>query len=281
VIRVTLGPVPVDLDGPESKGGKEIAAATALFDDLANAQETFPFIAYKADSVKIALNTRFSFKCAYCESVYGATQPLDVEHFRPKSGFTDDGGKMVKPGYYWLAAKWRNLLPSCTDCNRPRTQHLSDGRVLVSGKANQFPIADEAKRARRPGAEKGEPRLLLHPALDDPRRHLEFDAEEGIIRPLVSASGRASRKGTKSIEVYALLRDGLVRARKARQKLIRKEIAVARGLAQTIDEVGPNARLVEMLRESLAMLRDYMAADAPYAGMARQMIEPVLKELTG
>ncbi len=96
-------------------------------------------------------------------------------------------------------------------------------------------------------------------------------------RPRAGRAGRASA----SIDVYALLRDGLVRARKARQKLIRKELAVARGLAQTIDEVGPNARLVKMLGESLTMLRDYMSADAPYAGMARQMIEPALKELTG
>jgi uncharacterized protein (TIGR02646 family) len=281
VIKVSLGPIPVDLDGPDSKGGKEIAAAIALFADPANEQETFPFAAYKADSVKTALNTAFAFKCAYCESVYGATQPLDVEHFRPKSGFTDDGGKLVKPGYYWLAAKWRNLLPSCTDCNRPRRQQLPDGSVLVSGKANQFPISDEDKRARKPGEEKKEPRLLLHPALDDPRRHLEFDAEEGMVRPVVATSGGASRKGVKSIEVYALLRDGLVRARKGRQKLIRKEIAVARGLAQALDQGGPNPVLEPLLRDSLTMLRDYMAADAPYAGMARQMIEPVLAELTG
>ena len=276
MIRVRLGATPVDLDGPDSKGGKEIAAAIALYADSANAAKAFPFAAYQADSGKTALNTAFWFKCAYCESGYGATQPLDVEHFRPKSGFTDDGGALVKPGYYWLAARWRNLLPSCTDCNRPRTQRLADGRVLVSGKANKFPIADEAKRARKPGQEKTEPRLLLHPVLDDPRRHLEFDADEGMVRPVVS-----SRKGATSIEVYALLRDGLVRARKARQKLIRKEIAVARGLAQALDQMGSNAGLEQLLRESLAMLRDYMNPDAPYSAMARQMIEPVLAELTG
>ncbi len=102
-----------------------------------------------------------------------------------------------------------------------------------------------------------------------------------MIRPFASTSGRKSRRGAVSIDVYALLRDGLVRARKARQKLIRKEIAVARGLAQTLDEIGPNARLEQMLVESLSMLRDYMVDDAPYAGMARQMIRPVLEELTG
>lgn len=280
MIRVSLGPAPADLAGAASKGGKELAEAIAFFADPAHAPASFPFSAYKADSVKDTLNRRFSFKCAYCESSYGETQPLDVEHFRPKSGFKVDGS-LHKPGYYWLAAVWGNLLPSCTDCNREREQQLADGRRIVSGKANQFPIANEAKRARAPGDERKEPRLLLHPALDDPARHLAFDAEEGMIRPFASASGRKSRRGAVSIDVYALLRDGLVRARKARQKLIRKEIAVARGLAQTLDEIGPNARLEQMLVESLSMLRDYMADDAPYAGMARQMIRPVLEELTG
>jgi hypothetical protein len=96
-----------------------------------------------------------------------------------------------------------------------------------------------------------------------------------------SFKGARFRKGATSIDVYALLRDGLVRARKARQKLIRKEIAVARGLAQALDQVGSNGGLEQLLRESLAMLRDYMNPDAPYSAMARQMIEPVLAELTG
>lgn len=286
MIEVKLGPVPVDLDGPASKGGKETVAATAFFDDPANAQKEFKtFEAYGSTSVKEALNTAFAFKCAYCETFYGATQPVDVEHYRPKSGFMvkDATGKdtLVKPGYYWLAANWGNLLPSCIDCNRSRRQRLPDGTTLTSGKANQFPIAPESKRARKPGQENGEPRRLLHPARDKPRKHLEFDAEEGIVRPVVSQSGKASAKGQASVMVYALLRDGLVRARKGHQKLIRKELKVARGLAQTLDQIGPNPTLEDLLAESLAALRDFMAADAPYAAMARQMIEPVLEELSG
>lgn len=287
MIEVRIGPVPVDLDGPDSKGEKETAAAIAFFADPANAGEEFKtFAAYSSDSVKEALNAAFAFKCAYCETFYGATQPVDIEHYRPKSGFmvkdpATGKEKLVKPGYYWLAARWGNLLPSCIDCNRSRRQRLADGTVLSSGKANQFPISSEAKRARAPGKEKSEPRLLLHPALDKPRRHLEFDAEEGIVRPVVSQAGKASAKGAASITVYALLRDGLVRARKARQKLIRKELKVARVLAQTLDQNGPDPDLEELLAESLGTLRDFMAADAPYAAMARQMIEPVLDELFG
>ena len=53
----------------------------------------------------------------------------------------------VISGYYWLAATWPNLLLSCADCNRPRTQDDCDGNARVIGKANFFPLVDETKRA--------------------------------------------------------------------------------------------------------------------------------------
>jgi uncharacterized protein (TIGR02646 family) len=279
VIRVSLGRTPVDLDGPSSRGGAESATAIAFFGDPANADGEFSFAAYRLETVKAALNEAFHFKCAYCESDFSSTGPVDVEHFRPKSGFVVDGA-LRKPGYYWLAAAWGNLLPSCIDCNRQRRQTLSTGEILVSGKANQFPLSSEAKRARSPGEEKNESRLLLHPALDRPERHLTFDREEGIVAPTVTGSG-ASRKGRTSIAVYALLRDRLVRARKEHQKRIRRELAIARGLAKRIDEAGPDPELEALLEETLTGLRDAMAPSAEYSLMARQLIEPEIAQLIG
>jgi uncharacterized protein (TIGR02646 family) len=280
VIRRPLPPVPPALDGPESKGGKELARARAHFGNAATAGESFTFSAYKDDEVKDALNAAFELKCAYCESFFGATQPLDVEHFRPKGG-VEINGSVVPRLYFWLAAAWGNLLPSCIDCNRRRTQNIVGVGVAAAGKLNQFPIADEDKRARAEGDERTEPRLLLHPSLDRPERHLSFDDAEGIVSAKRSPSGRVSVKGEASIHVFALRRDGLVRARKARQKLIRKEIALARKLALKLDADGSDPVLEELLADSLTMLRDYMAPEAPYAGMARQLIEPVIEELTG
>jgi hypothetical protein len=43
---------------------------------------------------------------------------------------------------------------------------------------------------------------------------------------------------------------------------------------------GSDADLEGLLADSLTMLRDYMAPEAPYAGMARQLIQPVIEELT-
>src|SRR5262245_57287852 len=44
------------------------------------------FGVYKDETVKQALAQLFGRKCAYCESVYTATSPVDVEHWRTKGG---------------------------------------------------------------------------------------------------------------------------------------------------------------------------------------------------
>ena len=104
-------------------------------------------------------------KCAYCESFYAGTQPVDVEHYRPK-GKVD--GMAGHPGYWWLAGRWENLLPSCIDCNRKRRQKTpkaADGLLvtllengdfdrqdtLSTGKATAFPLAEGSPRALQEG----------------------------------------------------------------------------------------------------------------------------------
>ena len=90
--------------------------------------------AYKNPDIRAALEEAFGGKCAYCETYYAATQPVAIEHYRPKGEVTIDG-KRVPPGYYWLASEWTNLLPSCTDCNSPRKQDLPE-ESRTAGKAN-------------------------------------------------------------------------------------------------------------------------------------------------
>jgi hypothetical protein len=131
-------------------GVKERERATAFYADPGNQSNSFPFKAYKADDVVAALEQLFRGKCAYCESSYAQTQPADIEHFRPKGAvMIERPGERPhrrKPGYYWLAAEWDNLLPSCIDCNRARTQDFPDDDLrLVRGKENRFP-----RPARRP-----------------------------------------------------------------------------------------------------------------------------------
>jgi hypothetical protein len=115
----------------------------------------------------------FKAKCTFCETSisnhYG-----DVEHYRPKAGIQDEnrkwvgirvGGKKIRhPGYFWLAYDWKNLIPSCSGCNR--FQH-------GVGKGSCFPV--DGLHAKKPGQEKNEKPLLLNPLVDEPGQHIEFD----------------------------------------------------------------------------------------------------------
>jgi 5-methylcytosine-specific restriction endonuclease McrA len=234
---------------------------------------TKDFKAYKAAGVREALNACFAFKCAYCESFFGGTQPVAIEHYRPKSEVTTEAGPVA--GYYWLAAKWVNLLPSCTDCNSQRT-HVVAGQPVTMGKANQFPLSNEARRAHAEGEERLEGRLLLHPYLDWPERHLQF-VEGGIVQPRAT-SGRASSKGSSSILVYALLRPGLVQARQERQLIIRAMINLVDQAAQE-HHANPTEARGRKLDDGVAALRELCKDAAPYSQMARQMIEPFMQRL--
>ena len=232
------------------------------------------FRAYRTEGVRETLDACFRHKCAYCESVYGGTQPVAIEHYRPKGAVTTSAGSL--PGYYWLAARWLNLLPSCTDCNSQRG-HMMLGKRVTIGKGNLFPIADEARRWRDPDAEDEEDRLLLHPYLDIPERHLEFDPD-GVVRARRS-SGRTSRKGVVSIDVYALQRPVLVQQRAGRLLLIRGQMETVAREARRADADPDDEEQGRVLVEEVAKLRHYCDDTEPHSAMARQIIEPFIEEL--
>ncbi|MCP4096036.1 MAG: endonuclease [Planctomycetaceae bacterium] len=181
---------PQGLIGIDSPGAKEIARAAEQV-RVNGKVSGFTFRAYKRSDVRHALEQLFHGKCAYCESRYDVSGPVDIEHFRPKGevdGVTDH------KGYWWLAASWDNLLPSCLDCNRRRYQptpgHMSSLRALASavdtgdlsriktGKNSVFPISgnrvmERQERARTSDLD-GEDALLLNPCADIPNDHLRF-----------------------------------------------------------------------------------------------------------
>src|SRR4051794_24811090 len=111
--RVPLPPSPALLDRPGSPGAQEIARATDYYDTQPPPTRAFKHAVYKRAAIRNALNAAFAFKCAYCESGYGGTQPVDVEHYRPKGKVVTPTGATIKAAYYWLAATWDNLLPAC------------------------------------------------------------------------------------------------------------------------------------------------------------------------
>ena len=145
---------------------------------------------YGHQEVKDALNKLQNGICCYCESRYDHTTYGDVEHFRPKKGYKQDKtDQLHKPGYYWLAHSWSNLMYACEQCNR-------------SYKHNFFPLKDNSKRFNPAicNISQEEP-LLINPYEEQhPEQHLTF------VGPNIHA---LTDKGVASITYYGLDRKEL------------------------------------------------------------------------
>lgn len=267
------GSLPADLS---EKQREELDQARAYFglsaQDRATARKA-QFKAYKLASVKVGLEKLFGGKCAYCESVYDSTAPVDVEHYRPKGRVQEAPDH---DGYWWLAADWDNLLPSCIDCNRRRRQPTpkpgvdlaemhSDLRattaITSTGKKDAFPLADEGRRARGEGDDIGrESPLLLNPCIDRPEDVLDFTFHPHVGASIVYAKGDATPAdamnpvgadvdgeevrrhadeseidlvAAMSIHTYGLNRVGLVQAR---TRVVR-QLQFLAGLVVDLDEM--------------------------------------------
>lgn len=183
-------------------------------------------------------------KCCYCESKILATGYGDVEHFRPKGSVRQDGNSAEeKPGYYWLAYQWSNLLISCSVCN-------------TSWKRTFFPLENPGERARshldplvheRP--------MLVDPAVEDPRDHIRYNGD---------APFALTARGQVTIERLNLRRGDLL---EDRQKLLRSLTL----LRTVVEALGPDApesleasaymqQLSECSSEFSAMVTDFLAA---------------------
>lgn len=178
----------------------QVAAAVKTDKDGAEEATKPAFNVYKHTSVEERLHELFHGKCAYCESFYFSTAPVDTEHFRPKGRLQEDADH---GGYWWLAATWDNLLPSCIHCNR-RSGHVvvqlsaqmlqlvkegsqgSGQPLFQSGKHDSFPILGKRATESAPDYYAEYP-LLLDPSRDNPSEHLRFHIDRenliGLILP--------------------------------------------------------------------------------------------------
>ena len=216
---------------------------------------------------------QFNFKCAYCEMPLQVGQVGDVEHYRPKGRIQGDDGKSLKmkdkdvprPGYYWLAYEWTNLMPSCSYCNRP--SHAI-GATESFGKRDLFPLADEAKRASKPGDEQKEEPLLLNPYVDKPDDHLVFD-EIGSVAPRhdKNAPDKVSAKGRNSIAIFGLERPRLVDERK------KAYFAAWKSFKELVDALGerqfPNHALIANKKGEIESIKK---GKVPYSAVCRTAI---------
>lgn len=216
---------------------------------------------YGDSSVKEQLKLDQHDKCCFCEADFTANGYGDVEHFRPKLGFTEmRNSKLIRPGYYWLAYDWNNLFFSCQLCNQ-------------RFKKNYFPLEDEAKRARNHTFDYlEESPLLLHPLVDNPEDHITFNRH-------VPVPAAESKRGKLSITGFGIDRPDLNRIREAHLQNVRNNILLASFNPSTMTEderdilvhqTGQSWDIIEsLIMTAKAFIR--VAADSakPFASMVR------------
>jgi uncharacterized protein (TIGR02646 family) len=250
MIRIHRPPVvPEGLAG----GPPLVADACALHDgdpDLfATSKGKFDFdgSVYGCETVRSSLKGAQFYKCCYCESRVEHVSYGEIEHFRPKAAWRQERrSQLTRPGYYWLAYAWENLLWSCKACN---------GRH----KGILFPLEDPAARDCAGRSIEAEAPLLVDPTRMDPRDHIRFKLEEAI--PL-------TRCGEITIEVLALNREGL---REERRGHLARLVAQWNNI-QTARELGGEALVRAYVLDALRSVGHAVHPRAPYSSMAIDLI---------
>src|SRR5690606_8161881 len=107
--------------------------------------------------LKLPLATLFHQKCWYCESSVTRDDNA-VDHFRPKGRVKE--AQQTHTGYRWLAFNHTNYRYSCTFCNSRRV-NVEGG--TTGGKADRFPLMNEAMRVYAEGLCDAEEPMLLDP----------------------------------------------------------------------------------------------------------------------
>jgi hypothetical protein len=136
-------------------------------------------------------------KCWYCESSVDRSDNA-VDHFRPKNCVSD--AATPHAGYRWLAFDESNFRYACTYCNSRRKDQEGG---TSGGKADRFPLVNEAQRVYSIGPVAAEQPLLLDPCELADWRLLGCHQENG--QPCATSADPVGRKRAEvSIEIYHL-----------------------------------------------------------------------------
>jgi uncharacterized protein (TIGR02646 family) len=287
----TAYPCPANL---KKKGEQEKQKNIAIIEVDING--VLDFRAYKGSSVLPALQKLFHKKCAYCESIFGAVTPADIEHFRPKGkSFPKGVAKSGFIGYYWLAADWENLLLSCPGCNRSNTWETVNGvKPVTLGKHEQFPLeGGEIYRCLRHGDDAAmqteeQYRLLIHPCKENPEKFFEFidnysGADDGAIKVKAGLSDFDTRKAQESIRVFALHRADLAKDRARhldRLRSLTTTISYALTNYNTAAIAAEQKRHEEVIKNTVNQLLDLLKDGNPFIAMSKQVVAKCLGTLS-
>jgi uncharacterized protein (TIGR02646 family) len=229
--------------------GKDEATAFCMAFDKGKALFNFESALYGHQDVKSALKVAQNEKCCFCEAKITHISYGDVEHFRPKAGWVQAGEPINKPGYYWLAYEWDNLLLSCEICNQ-------------RFKKNFFPLLDNTKRATSHIDDVSqELPVFIHPVLDDPQEFIEFKEE-------IPFSIDDNLRGKKTIEMLGLDREALNERRRERLGLVRDLYNLAKNIPATTPEI--KAEAIKVIKKRA---QEATNDDAEYAAMFRAFFE--------
>jgi hypothetical protein len=136
-------------------------------------------------------------KCWYCETQIDRSDNA-VDHFRPKNRVSD--AALPHNGYRWLAFEPTNFRYACTFCNS-RRKDIEGG--TAGGKADRFPLINEARRLYGPGPVHQEQPTLLDPCELDDWLLLGCQQENGY--PCATSNDPHEKlRAEISIEVYHL-----------------------------------------------------------------------------
>lgn len=166
MIKVTRGSAPAGFSARARTWLDEFLAARQADPEL-SAGNFWSSVRDEMNSDADVLMTRFRGKCAFCEAKMAHVSNPNIEHYRPKG----------RPEFEALMFRWTNWLLACTRCNQKKWKH--------------FPLFRQ-----RP--------LLLNPARDNPRDHLEFK------RALVFSR---TKRGEETIGMLGLRRSPLTAQR--------------------------------------------------------------------
>ena len=208
--------------------------------------------AYKGSDVKKLLRNDQHSKCIYCECRLNGDYG-HVEHFRPKGGYAiPPSSKLFKPGYFWLAYEWNNLLLSCSTCN-------------TSYKQNFFALEDESTRDIAGQDISRESPLLIDPSKENPADFIEF--HEHVLAPKM-IDGVESRKGRYTIDLLGLNeRSDLVAYRRAAWETfenLKKKRTIAVTLIERGFETECGETLLKLVNEDIESMK---SESAEYSAM--------------
>ncbi|CAN94246.1 hypothetical protein predicted by Glimmer/Critica [Sorangium cellulosum So ce56] len=148
---------------------------------------------YAASDVKSALVRSHYGKCVFCESRILHVGHGDVEHFRPKGGFTVfDSSRASQRSdlshdnpYIGLAYDWNNLFLACQICNQVYKKNFFDMMPDTAEAGQDLSEMDDEKRREisEKRAERAKPfedvhdekAVLIHPSNENPRQFIQFD----------------------------------------------------------------------------------------------------------